>query len=106
MEHFLCNKCKIALKPKMQQNPAVSKALLENVKITDHKYLFWILKIIAFLEDRLHGQAITQPSSNFKPRKLLMIKETFRALVAYKKLSVVVEVPVWACLLVFSLQKE
>ena len=40
MEYFLCNKCKIALKPKMQQNSAVSKALLENVKITDHKYLF------------------------------------------------------------------
>ena len=71
MEYFLCNKCKIALKPKMQQNSAVSKALLENVKITDHKYLFWILKIIAFLEDidymvkRLRNHHATLSPENF-----------------------------------------
>ena len=36
----------------MHQNSAVSKALLgENFKISDHKYWFWILKIIAFLAD-------------------------------------------------------
>ena len=55
----------------MQQNPAVSKALLENVKITDHKYLFWILKIIAFLEDidymvkRLRNHHATLSPENF-----------------------------------------
>ena len=35
----------------MHQNTAVSKALLGEFKITDHKYRFWILKITAFLAD-------------------------------------------------------
>ena len=51
MEGFFCNKRKIALQPTMYQNSAVPKALLENFKITDYKYRFWILKIILFLVD-------------------------------------------------------
>ena len=51
MEFFLCNKRKLAVKPTIHQNSALSKALLGNIKITDHKYRFWILKIIVFLED-------------------------------------------------------
>ena len=40
----------------------------KNVKITDHKYQFWILKIIALLADRpmLFGQATKQPLDNFE----------------------------------------
>ena len=42
------NKRKIVGKPTVHQNSAVSKALLEKFKISDHKYWFWILQIIAF----------------------------------------------------------
>ena len=51
VEFFLCNKRKIAVKPTIHRNSAVSKLYLENVKITDHKYRFWILKITEFLAD-------------------------------------------------------
>ena len=50
-----------AVKPTLQQNSAFSKHgdiylhapkhYRENFKITDHKFLFWILKIIVFLAD-------------------------------------------------------
>ena len=40
VELFLCNKRKIAVKPTIHQSSAVSKAFLENFKITDHKYQF------------------------------------------------------------------
>ena len=36
----------------MHQNSTVSKALLGKFKINDHKYRFWILKIIVFLADK------------------------------------------------------
>ena len=51
VEFFLCNKRKIAVKPKMYQNTAISKALLGKFKITDHKYEFWFIKIIVFVAD-------------------------------------------------------
>ena len=46
LEFFLCNKRKIVVKLITHQNSAVSKALLGNFKISDHKYWFWILQII------------------------------------------------------------
>ena len=51
MEFFLFNKRKIAVKPTTHHNSAFSKVLLEDIEITDHKYRFCILKIIAFLAD-------------------------------------------------------
>ena len=39
-EVFLCNERKIAVKPTILENSAISKAVLGNVKITDHKYRF------------------------------------------------------------------
>ena len=48
---FLCNKRKIAVKPTIHQNLAVSKAFWENFKVPDHKYQFQILRMITFLPD-------------------------------------------------------
>ena len=45
MNIFICNKHKTAVKPIIHHNSA------ENFKITDHKYQFLILKIIAFFAD-------------------------------------------------------
>ena len=64
MEFFVCNKNKIAVKPIIYHNSA------ENFKITDHKYQFWILKIIAFLAKySLFGQTTKQSLNNFEPQK-------------------------------------
>ena len=48
-----------------EKDSAVSKALLEKLKIIDHKYRFWILQISAFLENI--GHATKQPLSNIEP---------------------------------------
>ena len=50
-----------------EKDSAVSKALLEKLKIIDHKYRFWILQISAFLENI--GHATKQPLSNIEPQK-------------------------------------
>ena len=46
------------------------KQYWENFKITDHKYEFRILKIIAFVVDiKFIGQATKEPLNNFEPQK-------------------------------------
>ena len=70
MEFLLCNKRNIAVKQTIHHNLAVLKALLENVKITNHKYQFWILKNYCILHRHsLFGQTTKQPLNNFDPLK-------------------------------------
>ena len=51
MNFFLCSKRKNAVKPTINQNSAVSIALLEKFKIAGHKFWSWILGITVFLAD-------------------------------------------------------
>ena len=46
---FPCNKRKIGVKATIHQIQLSQKQYLEKFKVTDHKYQFWILKIIVFL---------------------------------------------------------
>ena len=53
----------------MHQDSVSQKHYRENFKISDHKYWFWILQIIAFLEDIGFHWTTKQPLSNFEPQK-------------------------------------
>ena len=76
MEFFLCNKRKIAVKPTVYQNSAVSRGLLENFKITDHKFQFESWKLFFVLgRYRLLGETTEQLLSNFESRKTWKYKQ-------------------------------
>ena len=76
MEFFLCNKCKIAVKPTIYQNWAASKALLGKFSncwsyiaiLNPENYIipcrYWLL-----------GKTTKQPLSNFDPQKLWKYKQ-------------------------------
>ena len=70
MEFFFCNKHKIAGKPTIHPNSAVSKSFLGKFKITDYKYRSWILKLLYYFETRLLGQTTKQPLSYFEHQNL------------------------------------
>ena len=71
VEFLFCNKCKVAVKLTYTKIQLSQKHYWVNIKMIDHKYRFWILKILVLLADIdcLLDQTTKQPLSNLEPRK-------------------------------------
>ena len=96
MDFFLCNKHKTVVKWTTHQNPKYGddqKHNWENFEIIDHKFGFWILKIIIFLADIGYlVQLLSNHWANLSPKNLEDISNIdgwVLTLVTYKKESVI-----------------
>ena len=90
MEFFLCNRLKIAAKPTMHQDSAVSKAFLD---LKTLKPKIWVLNPENYLILRRHrslGQTTKHLWSNFAPQKPWKYKQLWRSdtSCSLKKISV------------------